>query len=105
VDWFRITLTVTEHGVDPNNGELLLEALVAVAPHAGGVVSQNTETGALSATIAVEAPGIAEAAERAIPIFAKALGRAGLTPTDVLDIAASLLPADEYDSERDLQLV
>jgi len=103
MDSFRLRLIVAEYGHDPANGERFFDAFMATHPKAGPVVSQNTETGQLTVTIAVDASDITEAVERAIPIFSDGCNASGLPLTDVLDINATLIQADELDETRELQ--
>ena len=103
MDSFRLRLIMSDHGRDPDNGERFLEAFMKTHPEVGPVVSQNTETGRLVVTIAVDATGITDAVEKGVPIFIDGLDASGLTPSDVLDISVSSIPADELDEAKQLQ--
>jgi hypothetical protein len=103
MDSFRLRLSISDLGRDPQNGERLLEAFMKTHPEAGPVVSQNVETGRLVVTIAVEGTDITEALVKGVPIFVDGLGASKLPPSDLLDISASLIPADELDETRALQ--
>jgi hypothetical protein len=103
MDSFRLRLSISDLGRDPENGERLLEALIKTHPEAGPVVSQNTQTGRLDVTIAVEGTDIAEALVIGVPIFVDGLGASKLAPSDVVDISASVIPADELDEAGELQ--
>jgi hypothetical protein len=96
-------LSISDLGRDPANGERLLEAFVKSHPESGPVISQNVETGRLVVTIAVEGTDITEALGKGVPIFIDGLGASRLSPSDVVDISASLIPADEVDEARELQ--
>ena len=100
---FRLQLSISDLGRDPANGERLLEAFMETHPETGPVVSQNVRTGRLVVTIAVEGTAITEALVKGVPIFVDGLGVSKLPPSDVVDISASLIPADELDETRALQ--
>ena len=53
MDSFRLRLSISDLGRDPQNGERLLEAFMKTHPEAGPVVSQNVETGRLVGGMAV----------------------------------------------------
>lgn len=72
-------------------------------PDSGPVVSQNVEAGRLVVTIAVEGLDITEALSKGVAIFIDGLGASELPPSDVVDISASLIPADELEEARELQ--
>jgi hypothetical protein len=103
MDSFRLRLSISELGRDPDNGERLLEAFIKTHAEAGPVVSQNMQTGRLDVTIAVEGTDIAEALVIGVPIFVDGLGASKLPPSDVVDISASVIPADELDEAGELQ--
>jgi hypothetical protein len=103
MDSFRLRLSISDLGRDPDNGERLLEAFIKTHPEAGPVVSQNMQTGRLDVTIAVEGTDIAEALVIGVPIFVDGLGASKLPPSDVVDISASVIPADELDEAGELQ--
>ena len=103
MDSFRLRLSISDLGRDPDNGERLLEAFMKTHPEAGPVVSQNMQTGRLDVTIAVEGTDIAEALVIGVPIFVAGLGASKLPPSDVVDISASVIPADELDEAGELQ--
>jgi hypothetical protein len=103
MDSFRLRLSISDVGRDPSNGERLLDAFMKSHPQAGPVVSQSLRTGRLVVTIAVEAADITEALVKGVPIFVDGLGASKLPPSDLLDLSASLIPADELDETRELQ--
>jgi hypothetical protein len=103
MDSFRLRLSISDLGRDPENGEHLLEAFMKTHPEAGPIVSQNVQTGRLDVTIAVEGTAITDALKTGVPIFVDGLGASKLPPSDVVDISASLIPADELDETRELQ--
>jgi hypothetical protein len=95
MDSFRLRLSISDLGRDPENGERLLEAFVRTHPEVGPVVSQNVQTGRLDVTIAVDGADITEALGQGVSIFVEGLGASQLPSSDVVDISASLIPADE----------
>jgi len=103
MDSFRLRLSLSELGRDPKNGERLLAGFMKTHPEAGPVVSQSLRTGRLVVTIAVDGTNITEAVAKAVPIFIDGLDASKLSPSDVLDISASAIPADELDEARELQ--
>jgi hypothetical protein len=103
VDSFRLRLILSDSGRDPANGERFLEAFMKTHPEVGPVVSQNVRTGQLVVTIAVDGTDITDAVRKGVPIFIDGLDESKLPPSDVLDISASLIPADELDESRELQ--
>lgn len=100
---FRLRLSISDLGRDPANGERVLEAFLETHPEVGPVVSQNVRTGRLVVTIAVDGADITKALGDGVPIFVDGLSALKLSPSDVLDISASLIPADELDETRELQ--
>jgi hypothetical protein len=100
---FRLRLSISDLGRDSENGERLLEAFMETHPEAGPVVSQNVQTGRLDVTIAVDGADITEALGKGVPIFIDGLGASKLPPSDVVDISASLIPADQLDKTPALQ--
>jgi hypothetical protein len=56
------------------------------------------QTGRLVATIAVDGTDITEALVNGVPIFVDGLAASKLPPSDVLDISASPIAADELDA-------
>jgi hypothetical protein len=103
MDCFRLRLSISDLGRDPENGERLLEAFTETHSEVGPVVSQNVRTARLVVTIAVEGADITEALVKGVPIFVDGLGASKLPPSDLIDISASLIPADELDEIRALQ--
>jgi hypothetical protein len=103
MDSFRLRLSISELGRDPRNGERLLEAFMKTHPDAGPVVSQNVQTGRLDVTIAVDSVDMMEALGKGVSIFIDGLGESKLPSSDVVEISASLIPADELDETRALQ--
>jgi hypothetical protein len=99
---FRLRLSISDLGREPENGERLLDAFMKTHPEAGPVVSQNVQTGRLVVTIAVDGIDITEALGEGVPIFIDGLA-SKLPPPDVLDVSAALIPADELDEARELQ--
>lgn len=104
MEWYRLTLTVSEHGHLPENGEILLRAFTTTHPEVGPVVSQNTETGSLSVTIALAAADASEAVKEAIPIFLEGLMKSGLSPANTLEISAGPITSEEQEEVRELEI-
>jgi hypothetical protein len=102
MDSFRLRLSMSDYGRDPENGERFLEAFMKTHPEVGPVVSQNVQTGQLVVTIALEARDVTDAVGRGVPIFVEGLEASELPPSDVLDISAALIRADELEA-RELQ--
>jgi hypothetical protein len=100
---FRLRLSISDIGRDPENGERLLDAFMKTHPATGPVVSQNVQTGRLVVTIAVDGADITDALGKGVPIFIDGLGASELPPSDVLDVSASLIPADELNEAGELQ--
>jgi hypothetical protein len=103
MDSFRLRLSISDLGRDPENGKHLLEAFMKTHPEVGPVVSQNVQTGRLDVTIAVDGADITEALGKGVPIFIEGLGASELPPSDVLEISAALIPAGELDEAREPQ--
>jgi hypothetical protein len=105
MDSFRLRLSISDLGRDPKNGERLLEAFTKTHPEVAPVVSQSLQTGRLVVAIAVQGTDITEALGKGVPILIEALGASKLPPSDVLDVSASAIPADELDEAMELQPV
>jgi len=103
MDCFRLRLSISDLGRDPENGERLLDAFMETHPEVGPVVSQNVRTGRLVVTIAVEGTDITEALGKGVPMFVDGLGASKLAPPDLLDVSASVIPADELEETGALQ--
>ena len=104
MEWYRLTLTVSDHGRSPENGEIMLGAFATTHPEVGPVVSQNTETGSLTVTIAVAAADASEAVKEAIPIFLEGLVKSGLAPANTLEISAGPITSEEQEDVRELEI-
>src|SRR4051812_33601023 len=66
---YRLTITVSEHGSAPENGERFLNGFMREHPEVGPSVAQNVATGTLSVTFIVDASGGKDAMERGLKIF------------------------------------
>ena len=93
----RLEFTIAEHGHEPENGERFMEGFMAVFPEGGPSVSQNLRGGTLTVTFALDAADAKEAVSAGIEIFGRGAAASGLPPTDVLDVEASVVPAEEPD--------
>ena len=100
---YRFTWTVADHGFAVENGERFLDAFTHAYPELGASVAQNTATGHLSVTFSINASDIHDAVERAREVFATGAAASGLEPSEVVDLAASLATAEQYEPERELQ--
>jgi hypothetical protein len=98
---YRLTVTVAQHGHDPENGERLLHGFITTHPEVGAVVDQNTETGELSVTYSVDAEDFSTVAERGSSIFAEGATASGLEPTEVINATFDVVRAE--DDARELQ--
>jgi hypothetical protein len=90
---YRLTITVTEHGerdVAEDRMERLLEAFESTHPEVGAVIGANFHLGYLDATFSVDAQDAQEAAKIGGEVFVAAATSAGLEPTEVTEINASL---------------
>lgn len=81
---YRVTITISDYGSDPANGELFLSAFTETHPEAGPAVSQNLRTGALSVTFSIDASDLAGVADQASSIFAEGARATGLEPTALI---------------------
>lgn len=83
----RITVTVAESGYDEANGERALEAFLRTAPETGPVVSQDTSTGTLAVTFALDAADAQDAYHRAEPVIVDGFANARLDhPTELIGL-------------------
>lgn len=82
---FRVTVTIAEHGRDPDNGLAFLRGFRTVPAAMGPVVDQDTETGHLSVTFCFEASGLEEAMNTWVSIFTEGGAASGLSPTPLMD--------------------
>lgn len=94
----RLSFTVAEHGYDPENGERFLEGFTSAFPGGGPSVSQDTGAGTLTVTFALDAKDAKEAIEEGLRVFVAGASESGLRPTDVLDIEASVVAAEESEA-------
>jgi hypothetical protein len=92
---YRYTVEVTEYGFDPANGEKFLDALMETHPETGPAVSQNTETGVLTAVLSFDAPSVTDVAEHAIDLFTDGAALTGLPPTTVLSVLIELVREED----------
>ena len=92
---YRVTVTFGGLEGDEGAGERTLEALHRTHPEVGPVVSQNRDTGVLSVTIALDADGPAEVADRVRSIFADVARIAPLDPREVVAVDVHAVDAEE----------
>lgn len=95
---FRLNITVTEYGFDPENGERFLEAFQRTHPEVGPVVSQNLATGELTITFSLQADDANDAFDRGRPIFTEGANATGLSETAVTDVHVEHIDADELEA-------
>lgn len=96
---YRITLTIARHGASEDAAEAALDSLLELYPECGPVVTQNTETGALALTIAVEATDPWAAGDLAGKIFAKSLDHAKLEVVPILDVSTTAIDPEHAQSD------
>jgi len=96
---YRITVTVSEHGYEPENGERVLDGFLRTHPQTGPVVDQDVAAGTLSITFAVDASDYDHAVDSAREVFAGGMKAAGASVTQVLHGEADLIPAEEIEPE------
>jgi hypothetical protein len=101
----RVSFTVAKYGRDPDNGERFMEAFMEAFPEGGPSISQNFEDGTLTVTFAFDAEDARHAVEQAIAIFNTGANNTGLPPTDVLDVEASVVPAEQPEDTPALEPV
>ncbi len=90
-----MTMTIAEHGASDEAAEKCLDALLDLYPKSGPVVSQNTETGHLTLTVAVDATDPWAAANLGARILATSLDRAGLPVTLITDVTVTVVEHDD----------
>lgn len=94
---YRVTITISEHGSDPANGERFLAGFMNAHPEAGPAVSQNLETGTLSVTFSFEAHDLAGVADQASSIFTAGANATGLPATPLVHAEIESVSDDEVD--------
>jgi hypothetical protein len=102
----RLTVTITEYGFDPANGERFLEAFRRTHPKAGAVVDQDLATGRLSVTFGFDGPDdLAKAAQLGTKMFTKGASATGMKPTDFVEAHLTIVEPDSKKSpaKRELQ--
>jgi len=95
----RLSFTVAEHGRDSENGVRVTEAFMRTFAEGGPAVSQNTADGTLTITFAFDAQDAEDAIATGLKVFREGYTESGLPSSEVLDIEASVVPAEERDSE------
>lgn len=78
---FQVTVTIADHGGEPENGLRWLRGFWETHPEVGAVVDQNTETGELSVTFAFDAADLLDAGQKWPPIFVDGATASGLPAT------------------------
>jgi len=89
----RITVTMSELGLDEVNAERLLEAFVRCDPNIGAVMSQNLREGTLAVTFSVDAADAQDAIDVARNIFFDGFKASGLEPTRIVGLEATAVSA------------
>lgn len=94
---FRATVTITEHGHDPENGLRLMRGFRAAHPEVGPVVDQDTSTGEITVTFAFDADDLLSAMNVWPAIFVAGASESGLPPSDLADfrLAAEVVPLSD----------
>jgi hypothetical protein len=101
---FELTVTVSDHGHDLENGERFAQGFTDTHPEVGAIVEQNVETGLLSVTFWFEAEDFREAAERGPTIFYDGATASGLEASTFVDAHVSVVqPEREEEETRELQ--
>ena len=95
---YRINVTVSQHGHDPDNGVAFLDGFMETHPEVGPSVSQNTADGTLSVTFALDAEEPNEAFEQAWPVFRDGANASGLEATEILSVNVSRVPVEEFET-------
>jgi len=98
---YRITAVISHHGLSDEIAERCLDALLVRHPENGPVVSQNTETGELTLTIALEATDPWAAAKLASEVIGGTLDVLALPMTEILDVVVAL--ADREPAPEDVR--
>jgi hypothetical protein len=98
---YRLTMTIAEHGFSDEAAERCLDALLALHPETGPVVAQNTDSGHLTITIALDATDPWAATNLGAGILADSLTQAEVPVTPVLDLCVSAV--DREDSTEDVR--
>lgn len=98
---YRLTVTVSEYGRDPQNAQVFLKSFYKLYPEAGAVADQNLKTGALSVTFLFDAgDDLAEASNTGAGMFVEAANASGLPATPFVE--AVLTPVDSEAEEAEL---
>lgn len=94
---FRVTVTITEHGCDPDNGLRFLAGFRSTHAETGPVVDQDTSTGELAVTFSFEAHDLMDAMNVWPPIFIDGANASGLPATELSDyrLAAEIIPLSD----------
>ena len=86
---FRVTVTIAEHGHDPENGLRFLKGFRETHPETGPVVDQNVETGRLAVTYSFDANDLLDAMSIGPRIFVEGATASGLPATALTDFAVA----------------
>ncbi len=101
---FELTVTVSNHGHDLENGERFAQGFTDTHPEVGAIVEQNVETGLLAVTFWFEAEDCPEAAERGAQIFQEGATASGLEASEFVGANVSVVQPDQEEKEaRELQ--
>ena len=96
---YRVTITISDYGSDPANGERFLAGFMETHPEAGPAVAQNLRTGTLSVTFSIDADGLAGVADQASSIFADGALATGLEPTPLIHAEVESVSDEELIDE------
>jgi hypothetical protein len=101
---FELTVTVTDHGHDLENGERFAQGFKNTHPEVGAIVEQSIETRLLSVTFWFEAEDFPEAAERGAQIFTEGATASGLKASEFVGAKVSAVQPEQEEREaRELQ--
>lgn len=96
-----MTMTIAQHGFSDEAAEKCLDALLDIYPESGPVVSQDTVSGGLTLTIALDATDPWAAANLGARILTKSLSRAELPVTPITDVNVTMV--EHYDSTENVR--
>lgn len=90
-----MTAVIAEHGTNDEAAEACLDALLALYPESGPVVTQNTDTGCLSLTIGMDATDPWAASNIGARILTESLNEARLPVVPIVDVHVSVVDHEE----------
>ncbi len=88
---YRVTITMSGHGSDPQAAEDFLEGYLQTHPDAGPVVSQNSQEDTISVTLSVQAGSQQKALDLAVDIWVAGGERSGVAPGEAVRAEVELV--------------